>query len=500
MRSESRMHAKMTGHKVFDDAAIVIFLGLLIRWGVSLYPYSGAGKPPMFGDYEAQRHWQEITVNLDVKDWYRNSSRNDLMYWGLDYPPLTAYHSYAIGMIAQKLNDNYTALNSSRGYESYEHKLFMRYTVLAADVLVYIPAVLYFKKALQSSLGESGRRFLVLQFLLYPGIILVDHGHFQYNNVSLGLLVAAVALILKNKIILASVFFVLAINYKQMELYHALPFFCYLLGQCFRSRTYLKGVSTLFKLAIAVIVTFGLIWLPFIRDLECIQAVLTRVFPVARGLFEDKVANLWCALSIFIKWKDLFNNSSMAIICLVTTTCCCLPSCINLFVNPTTKHFRYSLVNIAFVFFLFSFHVHEKSILLVAIPACMLYSEEPFMVSWLLAVSNFSMLPLLYKDGLFIPYFSLSVISVMMCLWTSNDTAAKTLTIMRYPQVLLVSFIGIACLTLSFVLVQPPQRYPFLWLLLIALYSCAHFMLFTAYFHFKQLTLSSKSKMKAKRM
>jgi hypothetical protein len=30
----------------------------------------GAGKPPMFGDYEAQRHWQEITLNLPVKQWY----------------------------------------------------------------------------------------------------------------------------------------------------------------------------------------------------------------------------------------------------------------------------------------------------------------------------------------------------------------------------------------------------------------------------------------------
>lgn len=29
----------------------------------------GAGKPPMFGDYEAQRHWQEVTYNLPVHEW-----------------------------------------------------------------------------------------------------------------------------------------------------------------------------------------------------------------------------------------------------------------------------------------------------------------------------------------------------------------------------------------------------------------------------------------------
>lgn len=41
---------------------VLLFLPLIL----------GAGKPPMFGDYEAQRHWQEITFNLPVKQWYDN--------------------------------------------------------------------------------------------------------------------------------------------------------------------------------------------------------------------------------------------------------------------------------------------------------------------------------------------------------------------------------------------------------------------------------------------
>jgi alpha-1,3-glucosyltransferase len=53
----------------------------------------------MFGDYEAQRHWMEITFNLNVRDWYQNTTENDLNYWGLDYPPLTAYHSYLMGYV-----------------------------------------------------------------------------------------------------------------------------------------------------------------------------------------------------------------------------------------------------------------------------------------------------------------------------------------------------------------------------------------------------------------
>jgi alpha-1,3-glucosyltransferase len=51
----------------------------------------------MYGDYEAQRHWMEITRHLPLREWYHNTTANDLQYWGLDYPPLTAYHSMLSG-------------------------------------------------------------------------------------------------------------------------------------------------------------------------------------------------------------------------------------------------------------------------------------------------------------------------------------------------------------------------------------------------------------------
>jgi len=47
----------------------------------------------MHGDFEAQRHWMEITQHLPMAKWYLY----DLQYWGLDYPPLTAYHSWLFG-------------------------------------------------------------------------------------------------------------------------------------------------------------------------------------------------------------------------------------------------------------------------------------------------------------------------------------------------------------------------------------------------------------------
>jgi len=58
----------------------------------------GENKPPMYGDFEAQRHWIELALHLEPREWYTNSSANNLLYWGLDYPPLAGYLSYVCGI------------------------------------------------------------------------------------------------------------------------------------------------------------------------------------------------------------------------------------------------------------------------------------------------------------------------------------------------------------------------------------------------------------------
>lgn len=107
-------------HKGVKTTFLSISLfALLVRVAVSLHPYSGAGNPPKYGDYEAQRHWMEIAINLPAKDWYWNSTTNDLNYWGLDYPPLTAYQSFIHGLFLKLFDSQSVSLFTSRGYESY---------------------------------------------------------------------------------------------------------------------------------------------------------------------------------------------------------------------------------------------------------------------------------------------------------------------------------------------------------------------------------------------
>ena len=113
---------------------------MILRWIVSFGPYSGKGDSPMFGDYEAQRHWMELTNALPVKEWYFY----DLQYWGLDYPPLTAYHMKLCGYIGKFINPDWFQFEKSRGYESFESKTYMRATVFFSDFLIFIPGIILY--------------------------------------------------------------------------------------------------------------------------------------------------------------------------------------------------------------------------------------------------------------------------------------------------------------------------------------------------------------------
>ena len=120
---------------------LLFWLGLAIRSVIGLWGHSGEKKPPMFGDFEAQRHWMEITWSIPLGDWYRPTAINDLLYWGLDYPPLTAYVSWIFGWISQYLYPALTQLTVSRGHESIPGKTFMRVSVLLCDALIILPSI-----------------------------------------------------------------------------------------------------------------------------------------------------------------------------------------------------------------------------------------------------------------------------------------------------------------------------------------------------------------------
>ncbi|CAF0791522.1 unnamed protein product [Rotaria sp. Silwood1] len=475
----------------------LLFLGLLssaiaMRWIIALYPYSGYNKPPMFGDFEAQRHWMELTVNLPINEWYQNSSLNNLTYWGLDYPLLTAYHSYICGWISNKINPIWCALKESHGHESSSHKLFMRYTVFIADLLIYYPAVFYAYRSDLLNKNTATKKFTVLLTnLFYPLLILIDHGHFQYNSISLGLaLITFVMATQKNLILFSAMFFTLSLNYKQMELYHAIPIFVYLLSAyCFEERKI--KLKTFLSLGLVVITTFFIIWIPVLRHEPL--AVIKRLFPFERGLYEDKVANFWCTINLIVKLRSKFEHGTLAKLCLLTTSLSILPSCYMLFRRPTVRNFYISLFNVSLCFYLFSFQVHEKTILLPCLPLILLSATYPAECFAFLQFAMISAFPLMIKDNLvFIFWLTFLGFSIL---------AFQRLYIHLNQISIIQLFFSILCiiitcpLLIAAIYIQPPVRYPDLWIVLISACSCVYFLIILVQFHiyqFKEMTLQIK--------
>lgn len=477
---------------ILGSSYLALLLAVLLRWCIALHSHSGEKTPPMFGDYEAQRHWMEITYNVPLKDWYHNTNDNNLTYWGLDYPPLTAYHSFLCGYFASLFVPECIELHSSRGHESYRHKLFMRYSVFIVDLFIYFPALYWYFRNVRRETKHSAVGLFIS--LLYPGLILIDYGHFQFNCVSLGFFVASVAAIFSQKYKTAACLFCLAVNYKQMELYHSLPFFFFFLGKFFslcRRRGFRVGLKFIIPIGLVVLGTFFFLWFPFLLDFASARQVVNRIFPVSRGVFEDKVSTFWCMLNVFFKIHLNVSNTTMVRVCLLVTLFSVLPSVIDLMLRPTFEKFKLSLIICSLCFFLFSFHVHEKSILLVAIPVALDFTYHPNCSFLFLSVSTFSMLPLLIKDKLFLPYLSLFILYIISSRnFLSNHVVRvcvrKNKFNLNSNHLVNISLTG--CFILSFVtrFFPTPLAYPHLWSLLVCCYSFVHFVAFLAYYYYLQ--------------
>lgn len=143
--------------------------------------------------------------------------------------------------------------------------------------------------------------------LMQPALIMIDHAHFQFNSVMLGLTLLSIDCFLTRHYVLGSVFFCASLGFKQMALYYSPAIFAFLLGRCFSEK---NGIVLFVKLGLTVVVTFGIMFSPWLKSLDDIQQVIIRVFPVARGLYEDKVANVWCAINVVIKLKQILSVES----------------------------------------------------------------------------------------------------------------------------------------------------------------------------------------------
>lgn len=162
-------------------------------------------------------------------------------------------------------------------------------------------------------------------------------------------------------------------------------------------------VSLFLRLSLVTTVSFVILFLPFLPPFAPLAAILDpigRIFPFQRGLFEDKVANFWCASNVVLKWRLWMSQPSLIQLSTALTALGFLPGVavmlhrgykLGIIRGSSKKHddvsdtsptspapilplLPYVLLTSSMSFFLFSFQVHEKTILVPLLPLTLLLS------------------------------------------------------------------------------------------------------------------------------
>lgn len=178
--------------------------------------------------------------------------------------------------------------------------------------------------------------------------------------------------------------------------------------------------------------SFTLLFLPFLPPFSPLSIVLhpiSRIFPFSRGLFEDKVANFWCASNVVFRWKHWASTNFLLKLSALLTALGFLPSVVVLLRAGITLYMAlnddstqrkekqshtpflpllpYALLTSSLSFFLFSFQVHEKSILLALMPITLLLSGAPVdspVYSWGVLVNNVAVFRCVFIHSLILCY------------------------------------------------------------------------------------------------
>jgi alpha-1,3-glucosyltransferase len=183
-------------------------------------------------------------------------------------------------------------------YDSWQTVYFQRTTVVLTElVLVY---------ALQSFVDSStltskrAAQVAALSIILSPGLLIIDHIHFQYNGFMYGILVWSLVLArCKHTLLSSGLVFAGLLCFKHIYLYLAPAYFVFLLrAYCLSSRSIFRiKFLNCVKLGAGIIAIFASAFGPFAL-VNQIPQLLSRLFPFSRGLCHAYWApNFWALYS-----------------------------------------------------------------------------------------------------------------------------------------------------------------------------------------------------------
>ena len=414
-----------------------------------------------------------ITFNLPTSDWYFDTTSQ----WTLDYPPLFAAFELLLALIAHLLHIDDALVLSESPIRNQSIIVYQKLTVISSDI-VYYYSVYALCKALKPLVKDSSNKkhssqpfaattndktevssdqsipdalyrpdaisCISLLLLFQPGLLLVDHIHFQYNGLLSGFLLLSMANIIEGRFVTGAFWFTTLLNFKHIYLYCAPAFGTYLLAShCLakddnRNRL-ISFLTRIFKLGLIVILVFIITYLPF-RHLGTLQQIAKRLFPFKRGLTHAYWApNAWSLYNLADKilatvFKDslkvTFDMESISKTRPVSSTsgivqeyehqylptvkplttfslvgATMIPIIMKLLLNTNKRSprlFMKGVVLTAFTSFMFGWHVHEKAIILVLLALVPISCTDVNLRSTFLRLTlagTYSLFPLIHQPA-----------------------------------------------------------------------------------------------------
>lgn len=163
-------------------------------------------------DFEVHRNWLAITANAPISQWYYESTSQ----WTLDYPPLFAYFEWALAQGARWLAPAALQL-SSEPVDSLAITWFQRGSVVLTDLLLYYGVMLLARaRGRRGAVEPSSVTWTLLAVGCNSGLLLLDHIHFQYNGMLLGLLLVVLACFYAGRVVAGTLAFVALVCAKHL--------------------------------------------------------------------------------------------------------------------------------------------------------------------------------------------------------------------------------------------------------------------------------------------
>ncbi|KAL3516794.1 hypothetical protein ACH5RR_023696 [Cinchona calisaya] len=369
-------------------------------------------------DFEVHRNWLALTRSLPLSDWYSDETSP----WTLDYPPFFAYFEYFLSFFASLLDPTIVHLTNGLNYKSHLTILFQRLSVTFSDAVLF-----YGVYRITQKLDPKEKYLIWVLAIWAPGLLIVDHLHFQYNGFLLGLLLISLAALENGEDLLGGLFFAVLLCFKHLFAVAAPVYFVYLLRHYCRGGL-VKWFGRLVLMGSVVVAVFAAAYGPFLYYGQ-IQQVLRRMFPFGRGLCHAYWApNFWVfyimldKLLAFMLVKLGFHvqtptasftgglvgdSSPFAVLPMITPLITLImvllsisPCLVKAWRDPKPRMITRLVAYAYCCGFMFGWHVHEKASLHFVIPLAIIAvksAEDAKHYFFLSIVSCYSLFPLLYE-------------------------------------------------------------------------------------------------------